>query len=85
MWGFRLAGALIAAIGALVFSAVFYQGFRAPLNDHLMFAIGMPGVLIIGMLGLIAFVFGVHLYGAAPRHAARVWPLGVRSRPKTGP
>jgi hypothetical protein len=79
MWKTRLAGAIIALAGAATFAFVFYQGLKPPVASHLMFAIGMPGALLIAMASLIAFVFGVHLT-VAPRTAARRWTPGIRRR-----
>jgi cytochrome c biogenesis protein CcdA len=72
MWKSRLAGVVIAAVGASVLGFLWSQMMDQS-NDYLLiYRIGIPGDLILSALGLMAIVFGLHLL-FAPRTAVRAW------------
>src|SRR5271167_3078752 len=76
MWISRLTGVVIALIGGVMFAFALRPGASQAMDAIVIYRIGMPGVLLIGMVGLIAFAFGVHL-AVAPRSAVRRWSPGL--------
>ncbi len=57
----RLSGLVIAAAGAAVLAFSLYWGADRGMQALFTYRIGMPGVLLLGMMGLIGVVFGTHL------------------------
>lgn len=57
----RLSGGLIALAGAALLAFMLYWGADRGMQALFAYRIGMPGVLLLGMTGLIGFVFGTHL------------------------
>jgi hypothetical protein len=74
-----LTGEIVAVGGAIVLFLVFHEVYLSPARSALVFAIGMPGILLIAMGAVIAVVLGIHL-AAAPRHFRRTGSAGFRRR-----
>ncbi len=79
MWKSRLTGLVLAVLGACLFGFVLVQGNRT-IEALFVYRWGLPVVLLLGMVGLITLVFGVHLL-MAPRSAARRWVRPFRRKP----
>ncbi|MFI4936115.1 MAG: hypothetical protein ACHP7N_15995 [Caulobacterales bacterium] len=71
MWTSRLMGLAIGAVGAALLVFVFYQTSDHAVDAIYIYKIGLPGLLLLGMVGLIAFAFGSHLL-VAPKSARAV-------------
>jgi hypothetical protein len=69
-----LTGEIVAIAGAIVLFLVFHEVYLSPARSAVIFAFGMPGILLIAMGAVIAFVLGVHL-AVAPRLASRTLRL----------
>ena len=57
----RISGLVIALAGAAVLAFCLYWGADRGMQALFAYKLGMPGVLLLGMTGLIGFVFGTHL------------------------
>jgi len=71
MWKSRLTGLILAVTGGVLFAFVLGEGDRT-IEALFVYRLGLPVVLLLGLSGLVALVFGIHLL-AAPRSAARRW------------
>jgi hypothetical protein len=79
MWKSRLTGLILAILGGGLFAFVLSEGNRA-VEALFVYRWGLPVVLLLGMIGLIVLVFGVHLL-IAPNTAARRWARPFQRKP----
>jgi hypothetical protein len=67
MWRGRALGLTIALAGALSLGFVAYQSMDRALNDASIYVSGMPGSLLLGLVGIVTIGFGLHRFAAARR------------------
>jgi len=79
MWISRAFGLGLAAAGAALLGFLWSQMWDRSQDFLFIYQIGIPGALALGLLGLTAFFFGVHLV-VAPRSAIRHWTPRIRGR-----
>ena len=75
MWRSRLIGLAVAAGGAGLLGFLWTQMSG---RSQFLYAIGIPGALFLGAIGVTLLVFGAHLL-IAPKSAARRWTPGLRN------